>query len=618
MFDIKRDRLNYGTLLTPPEGYSLNAAVATTYSLDLNSLIAATISLGLNEATDSELTNSKLNVLHAIERVAKKVVIFCEAGQIKTPSAPSDIHLLLEQMISTVALPGKNNSYPSFHPKTWTLEFTAKGKKPKYRFIVLSRNLTTDRSWDVSVALEGEVGSGGKTKVKPLLNFIAYLKKNVASKDPYKESKRQIIKCLLQNLQNVNFQASEDGKPFDKFEIMPLGIGDGEVDMSLDDLFNTKESCNDLMVISPFLSDFTIQTLNETNQLSGGQRILITRRTELPKIVEVSDNFDVYTMKSTIIDGDNNISDGDINYNYQPQDIHAKLYLKRKHSDTYLYLGSMNASERGTGMFSTERRVEQKVRNVELMIKLWTKNMYLNANSMVKEIMGIDDKSNPFERVDLSKIELTNNQQDIHEQLLRRIKAVCRLNLEATVTANVDSYDIEIESKCSNIPEGITLSPLMAVGKETSLAVITKIDGIRLTELSELYNVRAKIGDVQEDKIILIPTKNIPVERDGAIIKNIIPTPQKFIEYVSFILSDDYLDSFFEMMDIENAQNQSKSTYRTPLMSSLYEKMIKVACQDSRKLREIDELIVSINDSSIIPDEFTKLYNTFKKALRIK
>lgn len=44
-----------------------------------------------------------------------------------------------------------------FHPKLWVLRFVSPGGAPSVllRVLVLSRNLTNDRCWDVSLALEG-------------------------------------------------------------------------------------------------------------------------------------------------------------------------------------------------------------------------------------------------------------------------------------------------------------------------------------------------------------------------------------------------------------------------------------------------------------------------------
>ena len=50
-------------------------------------------------------------------------------------------------------------------------------------------------------------------------------------------------------------------------------------------------------------------------------------------------------MKDLIVDGEEAFSDGDndTTEEKQKQDIHAKVYLKTKYSDSELFLGSLNA-----------------------------------------------------------------------------------------------------------------------------------------------------------------------------------------------------------------------------------------------------------------------------------
>jgi len=45
MLDFRNDRLDYGRLLIPPEGYRLDRAIAATYSLDLNTLLSIPVAL---------------------------------------------------------------------------------------------------------------------------------------------------------------------------------------------------------------------------------------------------------------------------------------------------------------------------------------------------------------------------------------------------------------------------------------------------------------------------------------------------------------------------------------------------------------------------------------------
>ena len=115
-----QDRVNYSNALLPPDGYVLEKAVGTTYSLDLEALTAVCIALGLKEDPDSDLLLNPISMLNALVKVSEKILVFCEAGQINKPSSPSPLMLLLDKMVIPVTLPRnrKDSRFPSFHPKT--------------------------------------------------------------------------------------------------------------------------------------------------------------------------------------------------------------------------------------------------------------------------------------------------------------------------------------------------------------------------------------------------------------------------------------------------------------------------------------------------------------------
>lgn len=72
--DSNRDRTDYSGILMPPDGYRLDRAVGTTYSLDLEALTAVAICLGLSEETDSKLMQNPIGMLNALQKVSDKIV----------------------------------------------------------------------------------------------------------------------------------------------------------------------------------------------------------------------------------------------------------------------------------------------------------------------------------------------------------------------------------------------------------------------------------------------------------------------------------------------------------------------------------------------------------------
>ena len=123
MLNPNNDRLDYGQVLAPPDGYTLDFAIGTTYSLDLDALVGACIALGLSEETDSDLMKNPICLLEALRATGDKVALFCEGGQIYTPNNITSLYILLEKMVFQVSTAKRKGiaKYPSFHPKFWLL-----------------------------------------------------------------------------------------------------------------------------------------------------------------------------------------------------------------------------------------------------------------------------------------------------------------------------------------------------------------------------------------------------------------------------------------------------------------------------------------------------------------
>ena len=181
MLNPNNDRLDYGQILAPPAGYYLDFAVGTTYSLDLDALVGASLAMGLSEETDSELMNNPVCLLEALRSTGDKVALFSEGGQIHMPSKVTSLYILLEKMVFSVKTAKHRGltAYPSFHPKFWLLRFKNSAGDLLYRVVVLSRNLTFDRSWDITYYMDGKPSHKQNEKNQPVSDFLQYLTADV-------------------------------------------------------------------------------------------------------------------------------------------------------------------------------------------------------------------------------------------------------------------------------------------------------------------------------------------------------------------------------------------------------------------------------------------------------
>lgn len=595
MFNPENNRVDYGKILTPPEGYELDFAVGTTYSLDLDAFIGICMSLGLSTDTKSTLFDNPLFMLDVLHKTSDKIALFCEGGQIHFPSKITPLYSLLENSVYQVSVKKAKTAYPSFHPKFWLISYVNDNGLKKYRVIVLSRNLTFDRSWDVAITLDGKKCDEITDKNKPVKDFLSFLSDDIRSKHIGK-NKIKKIQELISELDFIQFKTEDKG--FDDFDFIPLGIGD----YSIKDypLFG-KEQYYELLVMSPFLSKETIKDLNRRWRKSDVRPLLFTRKESISGYsLEDCGNFNVYCMRDEVVDGDTEEE------NRTQQDIHAKLYMLRLNSkiDAELYLGSMNCSHNAMNG------------NIEFMIRLTCKRDYLNLKKLKQDLFCGDEggAQNPFEKVDVDKIKIDTEED---ENLDSVIKAICRSKASACVEQYGDKYNIVLKTKYKQKVEDpqVMISPLF-INDEQPLSEKIVFAGLSLKNLSQFYKLSVKGKNKTIQRIIVIPTSGIPENRDDAVISSIVPDTKSFYAYVSFVLGDNPVLGAMDAFRVLENTDGGANTINKIVNAALYEKMLKVAATNPEKLNGIEYLMRAVSNDGIIPDDFIKLYDTFQKAVK--
>ena len=606
MLNPSKDRLDYGKILKPPAGYDLEFAVGTTYSLDLDALVGACLSLSLAEEMDSEIADNPICLLESLRKSVDNIALFCEGGQIHVPGNASSLYVFLEKMIFPV-ITKKNKhlkGYPSFHPKVWVVKYNCDGKKDIYRFIVMSRNLTYDRSWDVVYSMDGTKGKSSTDKNEPLSDFLLFLAKEMPDSGECREKKKK-IRQIARELSNVRFEI--EGKEFRDYEFIPTGIKNsaGQKYSILDhELFT--ETLHEIFVMSPFLSNDIVKDFNESKgwHIENAQYTLITRREALNNIKkENADNFDIYTLKNAIVDGESNIPEEDDDI--KRQDIHAKLFLTRKYSATELYLGSLNATH--SAVYG----------NIEFMIRLSSTKARMNSDILKKELFRGEEggKDDPFEKVNIDDFSADDDEKS-SKFLDDVIKAINRAAPKGYLETAGDSYSLKVFFDQLDVnTEGlkITLRPI-TLKTEKPFEREMVFSDITITGISEMFVLSVCDGEQTVKRVIIISIDNIPEEREKAIVSSIVSNKKGFYNYVAFLLGDDALMSMLEIDQSDsNVKNATGNGFE--ITPAIYEKMLKAAANDPEKLKGIDYLIGMINEKDVIPEEFKRLYDTVKKAV---
>ena len=607
MLSPSDDRLDYGVMLSSPSGYKVDCAVGTTYSLDLDALVGASLALGLSEETDSAFLQNPVFLLEALRQTGEKVALFCDGSQIKRPAKATSLYILLEKMVFPVQVRPDKGSTASFHPKMWLGRYKAMDGSRLYRIAVLSRNLTFDRSWDVTYYMDGVMGER-TDKNDPLCDFLSYL----AAQLPANEigaKKNALIQSLLQELPEVLFQPPKK-EGFEDYAFFPGGILGEGYRFTETELFT--EAFRELLIMSPFVSSDILRSFNERNGGKGrgsAKYLLITRKHSLKRLKpEDVSRFRLFTLRDQVIDGESQISEDAVGI--QSQDIHAKLYLVRTEQGTELYLGSLNASHNSF------------YRNVEFMLRLTVRGRSMTMEKLLKALFcgEEDNPNNPFEEVEFTFCQEEDEGEEEEEKVLESVmRTVTQSPSRAVASGNpeegysitlwfegIDSMDLALEGM------EVTVTPLLCKGRKEKLKEVLVFSGLTVTELSAFFVITVLKGESRMERVLLVPVEGMPQERERAVVSSVIRDRYHFYEYVIFLLGDCLLPSLADTKDAgETGEFRSWAG-----MPALYERMLQIAVDDPERLEGLNYVLRAVSDDRVIPEDFRRLYQAFQKAVK--
>ena len=494
------NRLDFFEIMQPERGYIVDKIIVTTYSLDMDTLIGLLILLGAN--SEDIKGKNKVELLYILSNMKDKVLLFCQAGKIMKPSRleQKSFYAFLENIINPIKLKNKK----SFHPKTYLIRYKELGKDNyKYKFIVMSKNLTFSRNWELSISLDGNVATEEQEKSIAICQFYKYLFSNYLD-----TAKLQEFEGIIKELKKVNFK--KDLGIFDDIKFLPMGIGEEYTSLIL------RKKYKRSFIISPFLSDNIVRTIY-ANGNDEAERILISREDSFDKLVNIKHeikNLKTYKLKDKII-------------NVENEDIHAKLYLfELEDNTTEMFIGSANESSNAF--------LENA--NVEFMVKLTTKKKLFD---IFKNNLLYDDNGEKY--FDLVKIKEKEDENSETEGYIEEvINAINYLNIASEIKSdaeNVYTICLTISEDLSYLQEyDIKIYPITKQDKEKQFSNEIEFNGLKLEEITQFFciNINGK-----KEYMIKIPVDtNILIDREKQLCKGIVETEKDFLEYISYLLGD--------------------------------------------------------------------------------
>ncbi|WP_143465998.1 phospholipase D family protein [Leifsonia sp. NCR5] len=495
-------------MLRPPTGFALSHAVATTFTLDLDTALTVPLSFAAHRVTADD---DPIGILDAVRRVADKVDVFAQAGQVGIEIPPSALVSFLEPMVHLVEV-----ARGIFHPKVWFLEYE-RGTERAYRFVCASRNLTADRSWDVVISLDGAKAlpperAAARTINEPLARLLRALP-DLAVR-PLPPARRSRIERLASSIRDVVWTAPA-GMHDVQFHVWGVGDRPHPEFWGVRGLF-----------MSPFLTD---AGLIELKRGAYGDAYLVSRPTSIDSLSPTT--FDRKLRQAYVLDDAADFaSEDDLRKNRRSPltGLHAKTYVFDRQDGAHVFMGSLNA----TGPALHE--------NVEVMVEAVGK---VNTFGVEKTLEGLTEFLQEYEYTGgVAETEDDRADRDL-SAVLRRVAGI---RLHARVVQGV-SYELHVwrEGEVAVPPDvelswhPITRTGLVIPGLPNEQGAPSIVGNLSLTDITPFIIVTARDARGErfaQQTVVLAELHDDPADRRDAVIAAHLTDRAAFVRFLMLLL----------------------------------------------------------------------------------
>ncbi len=612
-----RDRTLLLEALHTPDGFRLDQAVGTTFTLDLMALLTVPLAFTFAHWDDDEgrPTLDPVALIHALREHARRMHIFCQAGEIRAPGAGQPLFTALEPSVIEARAPKPGGL---FHPKAWVLRFTNADGDVMYRVLVASRNLTFDRSWDTLLVLEGSL-TGRSRNVRdsvPLGDFVAALPDLALRRVP--QQTRQAILDMAGELRRVRFDPPE---PFKELHFHPFGVAGRAKHWPYEGAFKG-------VVVSPFVGDEMLADLLDTCEDWNRREVdlqLISRPESLVGLSrEVVERFSSCWMLSADADPEDGVEESEGGEAFTTDDaltgLHAKLVVLHRDHYAHVFTGSANAT------------VAAHQLNVEFMVEL----VGGREKCGLPALMGSDGDEGkgtlrellePWEPVDTepdAEQELIN---DLDRRLARARLAVgtCDLILNVAPTSADDrgdvTYDVDVTGAMPEMPAGVRVVCWLATqvvhcavepakGDTEHVARFTDIALIDLTAFLAFECVASEGGVERRSRFARhLPLVGAPDDREERLLRAMLNDREKVMQLLLMLLAaDDTGAPPPGLADGAGLWSRWGGPDGVPLLESLVGALARDPLSLEPVRRLVDDLRRTEEGAELLPDGFGAIW----------
>lgn len=509
--------------LRPPVGYRLEAAVGTTFTLQLSAALVPPLAFASHELRTRP---DPIAALEAVRSCADRVDIFCQAGQIVIPNQASHLMAFLEPMVHPVRRPRANYL---FHPKVWFLRYSSSEGPDAFRLICSSRNLVDSQAWDAVVSLDGVLGERPPGKRSAVASLLRQLPEWSLSALP--RERRDRVLDLADRAERVVWTPPESV---------------GEVRMHVYGVPRVKAVADFSgyrhLVVAPFCNEAGLDHVTGGNTqdvvvISRGEDLDKVDPSFLGKLRRPSDEAVLVLDPLAGLEPPEEATAGNAD-SIQPaappselSGLHAKITIaERNNRACHVFIGSANATSAAYGG------------NVEFLVELIGRSKDLGVDSVLAR--GNDGKAalrdmlQPYRRRDT---EIPEDGLAKLENLLRTVASItCRIHVE---TAK-DGYRLRLLGDAPlEIPAdhtlvlGLLTRPGVAHAATIGSSLDILFEGVALPDVTPFVTMRLTDGDgVTVGTIIHAPLDHDPEGRLDEVLARQVDTREKFLRFLALLL----------------------------------------------------------------------------------
>jgi hypothetical protein len=590
------DRHVYLDALKPPDGYVFGEAVAATYSLDLTTLLSVPVALVLPHLDPRRLSSEHaVEVLQALRHASSRLTIFCDAANVAAP-APGVLYSLLENVVVQARAPHGG----SLHAKFWLIRFDTSDPElaPWMRLVVLSRNLTNDRSWDVAVTLDGDLGAKRKVN-NPLVQMLERLPG--CAIHPMPEQARIRVARLAEQVARTDWELP-DG--FDDLAFHVLGMGPKPKS------WRPQES-ERLVVISPFVTQPALESLQDSTREAVA---LISRADELdrcdPATLRGFEAVSVLAERAVSEDGEDT---SDTTITDRLRGLHAKAYIAKCGWNTHVYLGSANAT--------TAALVAG--RSIELMVELSGRTSAVPGKG-IEGLLASAGLGGMLVRYEPSTQATPTDpaQEKAEEALQAAASALLRAGLKLGFSASDGMYVPVLHATAPVQLEGIVQARAWLITSDPSSArsiePLSRNQSVPLASCASAsatafvgFELLAEAAVVSKEFVMNVPTESMPGDRDAHIVRVVVKNSERLIQFILSLLQD--LDPFVKT-GLESNRAGEKWGASLPAGAGLLEHLVRTKARHPERLDDVrgvlKSLVATREGRELVPAELVSLWTT--------